>query len=67
MCLETIVTGFRELNEILSPPTTGAYIHGFILEGASWEFTETDGYLTDQKPKELHPKLPIINIISIQI
>jgi dynein heavy chain len=66
MALETTVTNFREPSEILAPPTSGAYIHGFILEGAAWELTENDGYLVDQKPKELHPKLPVINVVAIQ-
>lgn len=26
-----------------------------------------DGYLTDQRPKELHPKMPVINVISLPI
>ena len=64
--METTVTNFKETSEILAPPTSGAYIHGFFLEGAAWELTENDGYLTDQKPKELHPKLPIINVVAQQ-
>jgi dynein heavy chain len=66
MTLETNVTNFKDPSEILAPPTTGAYIYGMFLEGASWEMTENDGYLADQKPKELHPKLPVVHVVSIQ-
>lgn len=45
----------------------GAYIHGLFLEGASWEFSSSgDGYLNDQKPKELHPRLPVVKVIAVK-
>ena len=44
----------------------GAYIHGIFLEGAAWDFSPTgDGYLIDQRPKELHPMLPVIKVIAV--
>lgn len=56
-----------DYNEINNYPKEGAYIHGLFLEGASWEFSESDGYLVEQKLKELHPVLPVINVRAIEI
>jgi len=42
-------------------------VHGLYLEGAAWESSAgADGYLTDAKLKDLHPKLPIVNVISVK-
>ena len=67
MILETIVTSITDPNQISNPPNEGAYIHGLFLEGASWEGGDNDGYLVDQKLKELHPVLPLINVVAIEI
>lgn len=67
MALETIVTSMMEPDQISGPPEEGAYIHGMFLEGAGWEYGDNDGYLIDQKLKELHPILPIINVIAIEV
>jgi dynein heavy chain len=67
MVLETIVTSFVDPSQVLIPPADGAYIHGLFLEGASWENGDNDGYLIDQKLKELHPILPVIHVIAIEI
>lgn len=55
--------------EVVGPADNGAFIHGLYLEGAAWELggTEQEGYLTEQKPKELHPKLPVINVIAVPL
>ena len=46
----------------------GAYVDGFFLEGADWEAGGSgEGSLCDQKPKILHPNLPIIKVISVPI
>jgi len=44
------------------------YIHGLFLEGAAWELGNPGqtGYLIDQKLKELHPRLPIINVVAVK-
>ena len=47
MTLETIVTNQYDHNLLLGPSEDGAYIHGMFLEGASWELTDSDGYLAD--------------------
>jgi hypothetical protein len=41
------------------------FIHGLFLEGASWESGARVGYLTEMRPKELHPPLPVIAVNAI--
>lgn len=65
MVLDTEVTHFRDHSEIISNPEQGVYIHGLFLEGASWEMAENDGYLVEQKQKELHPRLPVIRVVAL--
>ena len=44
----------------------GAYVDGFFLEGADWEAGGSgEGYLIEQKPKVLHPLMPIIKVIAV--
>jgi len=68
MSLETRVTFFKSAEEVHNYPENGAYVHGLILEGAAWEMGSPgqEGYLIDQKPKELHPKLPVVNVVSVE-
>jgi len=56
----------RSSEEVTARAENGAYTHGFMVEGAAWEQGNEGqaGYLTDQKPKEMHPKLPVVNIIA---
>ena len=37
MTLKTDITNTRDPNEIPEPADNGAYIHGFYIQGASWE------------------------------
>lgn len=37
MCLKTDVLNFRDPEELASSADRGAYVHGFVLEGAGWE------------------------------
>lgn len=69
MALQTVVTQFKEPSDINVNIEEGAYIHGLFLEGASWEMGENDnqGYLIDQRLKELHPMIPVIHQISVPI
>ncbi len=37
MTLKTDITNTRDPHEIAEPADNGAYIHGFFIQGASWE------------------------------
>jgi dynein heavy chain len=67
MTTQTNVTWFNDYSQIKENPADGAYIHGLFLEGAAWENSGEgqEGYLVDQKLKELHPNLPVVNVISV--
>jgi len=69
MTTQTNVTWIPDFNTIKEDPKDGAYIHGLFLEGAAWENSGEgqEGYLIDQKLKELHPALPVVNVISVLI
>ncbi|KRW98533.1 P-loop containing nucleoside triphosphate hydrolase [Pseudocohnilembus persalinus] len=70
MVIQTNVTLFKEPSEVTGPAEQGAYIHGFYLEGAAWEIgssAQQTGYLVEQRSKELHPKMPVINIIAVPV
>jgi dynein heavy chain len=51
----------------MNPPTKGVYVHGLFMEGASWEDGkgEEEGYISDPKPKILHPSMPVVNVIAV--
>lgn len=68
MCLKTDVLNVKEESEITALPEKGAYVNGFFLEGAGWEFGRSgeQGYLTDMIHKELHPELPIMHVTAIR-
>lgn len=42
------------------------YIHGYFLEGAKWDLGRgsEQGYLVEMELKDLHPPLPVMNIIA---
>jgi len=68
MCLKTDVINVRDANEVQDGPDNGKYIHGFFLQGASWEMgrgTE-QGNLAEMIPKELQPELPLVHITAVQ-
>ena len=69
MCLQTNVTNYLSPEEVPGSPEAGAYIHGFFIDGASWELGRDNeqGYLTDMKPKELTPPMPVINVVSVDL
>ena len=69
MSLQTNVTLFKTAEEVQAYPENGAYIHGLILEGAAWEHGAPgqEGYLIEQRPKELHPRLPVVNVVSVEL
>lgn len=68
MTLNTEVLNIRDPASIQEAATAGAYVHGFFLQGASWENgrDSEQGNLTEMIPKELYPELPVVHITSIQ-
>lgn len=69
MALVTNVTLLKGPEEVTAPAENGAYIHGLWLEGAAWQLGAPgqQGYLIQQRPKELHPKMPVINVIAVML
>lgn len=69
MCLKTDVLNTKDVEELSGPAEAGAYVHGFFLEGAAWEYGRggEQGYLTDMVLKELHPELPIMHVTAIRL
>lgn len=80
MCIFTKITHYNEPEEIkgeeeepedkgeeekIDPYKNSIFIHGMFLEGAAWEPSARGGYLTEMKPKELHPPLPVIAVDAI--
>ncbi len=59
----------RDHEDAVNPAENGKYVHGLFLEGAAWETGAEgqDGYLIDQRPKELHPRMPVINVIALPL
>jgi dynein heavy chain len=69
MCLRTDVLNTKDVDEMPGMPESGAYCHGFFLEGAGWEYGRggEQGYLTDMVLKELHPELPVMHVTAIRL
>lgn len=44
-------------------------MHGLFLEGATWELggQGQQGYLIEQKIKEIHPRLPVVLVEAVPI
>jgi len=60
----------RVPEDCVNPAENGAYCHGLFLEGAAWEVGgegSDGGYLIEQRPKELHPRMPIINVVALPL
>lgn len=68
MCLRTDILNNRDPEEMPGSAESGAYIHGFFLEGAGWEMGRggEQGNLTDMILKELHPEVPIVHVTAIR-
>merc|ERR1719359_1342037 len=56
-------------NELPGLPADGVHVHGMFMEGAGWEEGKGDdeGYITDSKMKDLHPAMPINNMIALHV
>ena len=59
----TDVTTIMDPKSIDKRPERGVYVHGFCLEGARWDVEE--GQLADSFLKDLHPAMPVVNVISV--
>jgi len=68
MVLKTTVTNERDPANIAEPAEDGAFIHGFTLQGASWENGRggEQGSLGEMVPKELTPELPVMLVTAIE-
>ena len=68
MQLKTEVLNIKDPAEIPAQAEVGAYIHGFFLQGASWEMGrgQDQGQLADMIPKELYPELPVMHVTAIE-
>ena len=68
MVLKTDVINIRDHHDVQEPAENGSYLHGFYLQGASWELGRgpEQGNLTEMIPKELYPELPVMHITAIE-
>jgi len=68
MALKTDVINIRDPTEIQEAAERGAYVHGFFLQGCSWELGrgQEQGNLTEMVPKELSPELPVMHVTAIE-
>ena len=77
MGVETHITTMTEASEATGAPADGALVHGLFIEGARWGEIEDDRYageesgtpyagiLSESKPKELLPPMPLIYIKAV--
>ncbi|KAL3144988.1 Dynein alpha chain, flagellar outer arm [Trebouxia sp. C0010 RCD-2024] len=64
MKFRTDVTA-KSVEQITEAAPVGCYIHGLCLEGARWD--KEDGVLKDSLPNQLHPALPVIQVVPVTI
>jgi len=65
MRVQMDVTQIIEPSTVECQPDSGTYVHGFFMEGARWDVEEN--CLTESKPKELYPTMPVIHIIAVTV
>lgn len=53
------------MEEVEAQSKDGAYVYGFILEGARWEMSTM--VLEESKPKEMFSVLPVVNCKAMQV
>ena len=62
--LYTQVTEFLSVEDVTEPPSSGCYVTGLYLEGASWNLK--DGCLMRAEGGKLLQELPVLHIIPIE-
>ena len=62
--LYTTVTEYVSESEIAERPSTGCYVQGLYLEGASWDLESSQ--LFKPIPKQLVCELPILRVVPIE-
>jgi len=69
MGFKTVVTNWLSKEEVTEAPEEGKYIHGFYIQGASWEKGrgQEEGNLMEMIPKELTPELPVMHVLAILV
>jgi dynein heavy chain len=79
MGVETHMTTMTEAEQATGPPVDGMYVHGLFMEGARWgeiedpqyqvdvSGTPCAGILSESKPKELLPAMPLIYIKAVLV
>merc|ERR1719181_1037316 len=79
MGVETHMTTMIEPTEATAAPVDGMFVHGLFMEGARWGETEDPQYqmdvsgtavagiLSESKPKELLPSMPLIYIKAVMV
>ncbi|DBA86689.1 TPA: Dynein alpha chain, flagellar outer arm [Trebouxia sp. C0004] len=55
----------KSVEQITEAAPVGCYIHGLCLEGARWD--KEDGVLKDSLPNQLHPALPVLQVVPVTI
>ena len=59
----TEVSDFERPDQVRQPPKEGVFIHGLLLDGASWDRQE--GSLAESSPKILFSPLPLLYVTAI--
>ena len=67
MTLKTTVLNEKDPTVFEAQPEVGAYVHGFFVQGATWEMSRgsEEGNLTEMIPKELAPELPVMHVTAV--
>jgi len=65
MRVQMEVTKIVDSLAVEAQPDVGTYVHGLFMEGAQWDLEED--CITESKPKELYPTMPVIHIIALTV